>query len=208
MFLSNHCFPDEGVNTLQGDNQLNASEEVKDLAKGVANFFNAAEEAKDERLKNILDNISKNVKHKGHEGIDEAAKVLFGILNNCLREITFRNFRDKIFIVIGVAYLLLDRLFKINEPSEESSDSEDGLTHSGIFVSIVTEFLKRVFLFLRDKFFNSAIFQALNKTFQLGLMWWVLSSLSPFNWDETHFTTFRTVGIFYGVIWVLDKKWS
>ena len=188
------------MKTLRGDQQVNTPEEVKDLAKGVANFFNTVNDAKDVRLTNILNKISNEVKHKGHEGIDEAAKVLFGVLGNCLREITFKNCRDKIFIVIGVAYLLLQRIFKIN--------SEDGLTHCEIIVSIVTGFLKRAFLFLRDKFFNSAFFQAFSKTFQLGFMCRVLSALSPFNCDETHFTTFRTVGMFYGLIWVLDKKWK
>ena len=205
-FLTNHCFLDEGVNTLRGQEQFNASEEVKDLAKDVGNFFNAAKD--DPRLKNILKNISETVKLPGLEGIDAAAQVLFGVLKNCSRNITFINCKTKIMNVIGVAYLLLQHLFKINEPSEGSSNSQDGLTNSEIIRTIVTEFLKRLFLFLRDKFFDSVFLKACSKTLKFDLMWWVLSALSPFNSDETHFTTFRTLGMFYGLIWVLDKKWQ
>ena len=198
MFLTNNCFLDEGVNTLRGQEQFNASEEVKDLAKDVGNFFNAAKD--DPRLKNILKNISETVKLPGLEGIDAAAQVLFGVLKNCSRNITFINCKTKIMNVIGVAYLLLQHLFKIN--------SQDGLTNPEIIITIATEFLKRLFLFLRDKFFNSAFLKACSKTLKFDLMWWVLSALSPFNSDETHFTTFRTLGMFYGLIWVLDKKWQ
>lgn len=163
------------------------------------------EKAKDDpKRKSIWDNIVKYVKTTDDEGVAEAMKCLFGFVQNSFKDNPRGEIlKKKMCEAFYFGFLLLKRLMELNS----------GGSMSEIVISIVKHFMNGVFLFIRDRFLNSALIQAIKHTFR-PCAWLMcqfmsfancLSSLQVHN-NSQFSSCIKTYVIFSTAIWFYESS--